>query len=61
MSLNDFGIKTYLFPQSRSPSDESLEVTLPENLQILTVCENVLCCKIEVTPSEKRISDANYE
>jgi len=60
MPSNAFGIKKYLFPQSRPPSDESLEVSLPENLQILAVCENVWCCEVEVTPSEKRVGDADY-
>jgi len=58
--LNVFRIETHLFPQSRPPFDEGLEVSLPKNLQILTVCENVRCCKVEVTPSEKRIGDASY-
>ena len=61
MPLNVFGIKTHLFPQSRPPSDKSLEVTLPQNLQILAVCANVWCCKIKVTPSKKCVSDAGYE
>ena len=52
MASNVSGIKAHLFSQSRPPSDENLEVPLPEDLQILTVCENVWCCKIEVTPSE---------
>ena len=49
----------YLFPQSRPPFKENLEVSLPENFQILAVFENISCCQVEVAPSEKDLSDGN--
>ena len=58
MWVNGFVVSMYLFPQSGPPSDESLEVTLSENFQILTVRNDVWCCQVKVTPSETAVSDA---
>lgn len=59
MLANVFEVPIYLFPQSGSPFDESLEVSLPEDFQILTVCENVWCRQVEVTPSKTDLNDAS--
>lgn len=58
--LNVFGIRKYLFPQGRPPSDESLEVAFPENLQIFAVFENFWFRQVEVTPPEWDINNTSY-
>ena len=49
--INGF-VSTYLFPQSSSPSNESLEVSLSKYLKIFAICENFWRCEIEATPSK---------
>ena len=56
--MDIFVAPMYLFPQSGPPFDEGLEVSLSENFQIFTVCENVWSCQVEVAPSEPDVIDA---
>ena len=59
MRIDSFVVPVYLFPQSGPPFDEGFEISLPKNLQILTVCENVRSCQVEGTPSETGLSDTS--